>query len=316
MTAPPPYRRYVAIGDSMTEGLGDPDPAGGHRGWADRLAEALAGQEPSLAYANLAVRGRTAAQIRAEQLRPALELRPDLVTVMAGMNDLVRSGFDAASVIADIDEMFARLTESGARVATVTFPDLGKVSPLARRVLPRILDLNTRLRATAERHGVLVLDVFAHLVTTDPRLWADDRLHASPLGHARIASGMAHTLGLLVELLTVIGGTLREGERDLLALKAVGLSPRQITAITVTATGCTALAAIGVALALGIPLAHWLIDAQGRSSGIGAGIAHGPSPLALSAFGAASVLGALALAALPAARTSRHRLADTLSAVT
>lgn len=82
----------------------------------------------------------------------------------------------------------------------------------------------------------------------------------------------------LVELLTVIGGTLREGERDLLALKAVGLSPRQITAITVTATGCTALAAIGVALALGIPLAHWLIDAQGRSSGIGAGIAHGPSP--------------------------------------
>ncbi|MFM9696004.1 SGNH/GDSL hydrolase family protein [Streptomyces europaeiscabiei] len=196
MTAPHPYRRYVAIGDSMTEGLGDPDPAGGHRGWADRLAEVLAGQEPSLAYANLAVRGRTTAQIRAEQLGPALELQPDLVTVMAGMNDLVRSGFDAASVVADIEEMFARLTESGARVATVTFPDLGKVSPLARRVLPRILDLNTRLRATAERHGVLVLDVFAHPVTTDPRLWADDRLHASPLGHARIASGMADTLGL------------------------------------------------------------------------------------------------------------------------
>lgn len=57
----------------------------------------------------------------------------------------------------------------------------------------------------------------------------------------------------LVELLTVIGGTLREGERDLLALKAIGLSPRQITAITVTATGCTALAAIAVALALGLP---------------------------------------------------------------
>ncbi|KND42907.1 SGNH/GDSL hydrolase family protein [Streptomyces stelliscabiei] len=196
MTAPHPYLRYVAIGDSMTEGLGDPDPAGGHRGWADRLAEALAERRPGLSYANLAVRGRTAAQIRAEQLEPALELKPDLVTVMAGMNDLVRSGFDAASVVADIEEMFVRLTASGAQVATVNFPDLGKVSPLARRVLPRILDLNARLRATAERHGVLVLDVFAHPVTTDPRLWADDRLHASPLGHARIASGMAHTLGL------------------------------------------------------------------------------------------------------------------------
>lgn len=160
------------------------------------MAEVLAGHQPTLAYANLAVRGRTAARIRAEQLGPALELEPDLVTVMAGMNDLVRSGFDTASVIADIEEMFARLTASGAQVATVTFPDLGKVSPLARRVLPRILDLNSRLRATAERHGVVVLDVLAHPVTTDPRLCADDRLHASPLGHVRIASGMAHTLGL------------------------------------------------------------------------------------------------------------------------
>ncbi|MDW8804943.1 SGNH/GDSL hydrolase family protein [Streptomyces scabiei] len=196
MTAPHPYLRYVAIGDSMTEGLGDPGPAGGHRGWADRLAETLAERQPDLTYANLAVRGRTAGQVRAEQLGAALELKPDLVTVMAGMNDLVRSGFDAASVAADIEEMFARLRASGARVATVNFPDLGKVSPLARRVLPRVVDLNTRLRAAADRHGVLVLDVFARPVTTDPRLWAADRLHASPLGHARIASGMAHTLDL------------------------------------------------------------------------------------------------------------------------
>ncbi|MEU0344964.1 FtsX-like permease family protein [Streptomyces bobili] len=120
----------------------------------------------------------------------------------------------------------------------------------------------------------------------------------------------------LIELLTTIGGTVREGERDLLALKAIGLSPRQITAITVTATGCTALAAVVVGTALGTPLAHWLIDAQGRSSGIGAGIAHGPSPALLMLFGAAAVLGATALAAVPATRAARRRLADTLSSVT
>ncbi|OQD54592.1 peptide ABC transporter permease [Streptomyces phaeoluteigriseus] len=120
----------------------------------------------------------------------------------------------------------------------------------------------------------------------------------------------------LIELLTTIGGTVREGERDLLALKAIGLSPRQITAITVTATGCTALAAVLVGTALGTPLAHWLIDAQGRSSGIGAGIAHGPSPVLLLLFGAAAVLGATALAAVPATRAARRRLADTLSSVT
>ncbi|WP_146064672.1 FtsX-like permease family protein, partial [Streptomyces sp. SM1] len=119
----------------------------------------------------------------------------------------------------------------------------------------------------------------------------------------------------LIELLTAIGGTVREGERDLLALKAIGLSPRQITAVTVTATAGTALGAVLLAMAVGLPLAHWLIDAQGRSSGIGAGIAQGPSPVLLLLLGTAAVLGAAALAALPAARAARHRLADTLSAV-
>ncbi|MFH9007150.1 FtsX-like permease family protein [Streptomyces afghaniensis] len=132
-----------------------------------------------------------------------------------------------------------------------------------------------------------------------------------------VVAGLIAVLALigLIELLTAIGGTVREGERDLLALKALGLSPRQITAITVTATGCTALAAVLAATALGLPLAHWLIDAQGRSSGIGAGIAQGPSAPLMLLLGAAAVLCAAALAAVPAARAARRRLADTLSAV-
>ncbi|MYS88277.1 MULTISPECIES: ABC transporter permease [Streptomyces] len=132
-----------------------------------------------------------------------------------------------------------------------------------------------------------------------------------------VVAGLIAVLALigLIELLTAIGGTVREGERDLLALKAIGLSPRQITAITVTATGCTALAAVLAATALGLPLAHWLIDAQGRSSGIGAGIAQGPSAPLMLLLGAAAVLCAAALAAVPAARAARRRLADTLSAV-
>ncbi|MEV8598091.1 FtsX-like permease family protein [Streptomyces sp. NPDC052012] len=166
----------------------------------------------------------------------------------------------------------------------------------------------------------------------DPQAVAD-RLTAAGRGHLDVhtvtnpADGLsplrAVVLGLiavlaligLIELLTAIGGTVREGERDLLALKAIGLSPRQITAVTVTATACTALAAVLAAMALGLPLAHWLIDAQGRSSGIGAGIAQGPPAVLLLLLAVAAVLGAAALAALPAARAARRRLADTLSAV-
>jgi lysophospholipase L1-like esterase len=196
MTEPVGYARYVALGDSQTEGLGDGDELRGYRGWADRLAEELAAASPGLCYANLAVRGLLAAQVRDLQLGPALELQPDLATVMAGMNDLIRPGFSAAEVTGCLEDMFAALTAAGARVVTITFPDLSKITPLARPLLPRVLDLNAGIRDAAARHGVIVIDTFPHAVTTDSRIWSADRLHLSPLGHARVAGAMANALDL------------------------------------------------------------------------------------------------------------------------
>ncbi|WP_326647998.1 MULTISPECIES: SGNH/GDSL hydrolase family protein [unclassified Streptomyces] len=190
------YLRYVALGDSQTEGLGDGDDTIGLRGWADRLAEHLAAADPRLQYANLAVRGRVAAQVRAEQLGPALDLRPDLVTVVAGVNDLLRPRFDAAEVAGHLEAMFAAFTAAGAHVVTLTFPDVAKIAPLARPVRSRVFDLNDRIRAAAVRHGATVADTARHAVATDPRLWSADRLHAGPLGHERIAAAVAHAIEL------------------------------------------------------------------------------------------------------------------------
>ena len=93
------YLRYVALGDSQTEGVGDGDDIEGLRGWADRLAEHLAIDNPDLQYANLAVRGRRAGEVRSEQLGPALALRPDVATVVAGVNDLLRLRVEIATVV-------------------------------------------------------------------------------------------------------------------------------------------------------------------------------------------------------------------------
>ena len=98
------WRRYVALGDSFTEGLEDRYPDHAVRGWADRLAQALAdrcGQDVS--YANLAIRGRLLAAVLAEQLEPALALEPDLVSLIAGGNDLLRPGAAPDALAADID---------------------------------------------------------------------------------------------------------------------------------------------------------------------------------------------------------------------
>ena len=190
------YLRYVALGDSQTEGVGDGDDVTGLRGWADRLAERLAVVSPGLQYANLAVRGRLAARVHAEQLGPALALRPDLATVVAGVNDLLRPRFDADEVAGPLEAMFAALTAQGAHVVTVTFPDVARITPLARPIGSRVFSLNDRIRAAALRHGVVVAETAHHPVVTDPRLWSRDRLHASPLGPERIAAAIAHALEL------------------------------------------------------------------------------------------------------------------------
>ncbi|MBT2506116.1 SGNH/GDSL hydrolase family protein [Streptomyces sp. ISL-98] len=190
------FLRYVALGDSQTEGLGDGDDTTGLRGWADRLAEHLAAVEPRLQYANLAVRGRLAGQVHAEQLAPALALRPDLATVVAGVNDLMRPKFDAAEVVGHLEAMFAAISATGAHVATVTFPDIGKVVPLARPLRPRVYELNSRIRAAAARHGATVVETAQHAFATDPRIWSEDRLHLSSLGHERFAAAAAHAVQL------------------------------------------------------------------------------------------------------------------------
>ncbi|WP_280501903.1 SGNH/GDSL hydrolase family protein [Nocardia farcinica] len=190
------YARYVALGDSQTEGVGDGDDATGLRGWADRLAERLTAIDPDLRYANLAVRGKLAHQVHAEQLAPALALEPDLATVLVGVNDLLRPGFDADDVGAHLVGMFAALTAAGATVATLTLPDIARITPLARPVSARVTALNERIRRAAAQYGVVVAETADYAVVTDPRLWSPDRLHAGPIGHQRIADAVAHALRL------------------------------------------------------------------------------------------------------------------------
>ena len=190
------YLRYVALGDSQTEGMNDGDEIRGYRGWADRLAEQLAAAEPRVHYANLAVRGRLTEQVHAEQLPAALSLRPDLATVMAGVNDLLRPRFDAAEVAGHQASMFEALTAHGAHVVAFLLPDPSRLVPAARGIAKRAQNLNARVREAADHHGVTVVDLSAYPVCTDPRLWSPDRLHLNALGHTRLAGAVAYALQL------------------------------------------------------------------------------------------------------------------------
>ena len=192
----PRFSRYVALGDSTTEGLDDPYPDGSYRGWADRLAEILATENPDFGYANLAIRGRKVPQIRAEQLEPALALKPDLASVIGGLNDILRRNVDLDRVCGDLEVMVEALRGKGATVLLMTYPDPTAVIAVARsRVQSRVRAFNQRLRGIAATHGATVLDLdrddIAH-----PALWSVDRLHANGRGHERITIAAAAALGL------------------------------------------------------------------------------------------------------------------------
>jgi lysophospholipase L1-like esterase len=190
------FERYVALGDSSTEGLDDPDERGGYRGWSRRLAQRIAEAQGSLWYANFGVRGLTTRQILCRQLAPALELRPDLATVFSGTNEVIGRRFDVDAVSHDMEAMQRALIANGATVLTFTLPDLTPVMPLARVIAHRIRALNEALRAASAGTGAILLDFAAYPVASDPRVWSADRIHANAAGHLRIADALAHALEL------------------------------------------------------------------------------------------------------------------------
>ena len=195
-------RSFVALGDSFTEGLNDPYPANGaeerYRGWADRVAERLAGINPELSYANLAVRGKLLRQIVTGQVPRACELKPDLVTFCGGGNDVLRPSGDPDELARIFEVGVRRLRATGAQVLMFTGFDT-RLVPVLRRLRGRIATYNMNLRAIADRHDCLLVDQWSMEALQDWRAWGEDRLHLSSEGHRRMALRVCEVLGVPVD---------------------------------------------------------------------------------------------------------------------
>jgi lysophospholipase L1-like esterase len=190
------YRRYVAIGDSQTEGLWDGDDTVGLLGFADRLAVRVDSLYPGLQYANLAIRGKRINHVLTEQLPQALAMRPDLITVCAGMNDVIQPGRSFGPALADLEHVYAALAESGATVVTTTFPNVAQFLPLGLLVAGRLARINAAITAAAHRYGFALVDLYNAPSMRELDTWAVDRVHASTRGHILFADAAAEALKL------------------------------------------------------------------------------------------------------------------------
>lgn len=193
------FHRFVALGDSFTEGVGDPDETrpNGVRGWADRVAAQLPGDD--VEYANLAIRGRKLLQIVDDQVDAAIAMSPDLVTIYAGANDVLRPRIDVDRLVEVYDAAIGRLVGAGAHVVMFTAYDPGG-APVFGALRGRFAIYNELVREVADRHGATLVDFWRLRDYRDDRLWDGDRMHMSSAGHQRMAIAVLDALGLQHDL--------------------------------------------------------------------------------------------------------------------
>lgn len=197
---PPRVARLALLGDSTAVGLGDPLPDGRWRGVGPLVAEALGlSGEFAEGYRNCSFTGARVRCVRRRQLADALRFAPDVAVLVVGMNDTLRSDFDADALAEDLDAVVAALLGAGAAVVTVRFHDHSRVfrlpGPLARALRHRIAELNAAIDRVVARRGIGCLDLDRLDGTYTPEAWSVDRLHPSELGHRLLAKGLAELVG-------------------------------------------------------------------------------------------------------------------------
>ncbi|MFF1699882.1 SGNH/GDSL hydrolase family protein [Streptomyces sp. NPDC058257] len=182
---------FVAMGDSLTAGIGDPTEEG-WRGWAALLAAGLAAREGEARFHNLAVSGAQTGDVLNRQLPEALKLRPDLVSVIVGVNDTLRCTFDIQAVAARLDTAYGAATRQGAQLLTACLPDpgamLGLPGALARPLARRQRAVNAVVHALSERYDAVHLHLAEDEWVADRALWSADRLHPGERGHRLVAA--------------------------------------------------------------------------------------------------------------------------------
>lgn len=187
--------KFLALGDSFTEGVGDVSMVRPNRvrGWADRVAEVLC-TEGDWQYANLAIRGKKISQVINQQLDAGLAMTPDLVSIYAGGNDILRPSADLDALMRGYEGMVQRFAAAGSTVVLFTGFDTVD-SPLFNKTRPRTAIYNEKIREIADTHGAIVADYWRWREFSDLRYWAVDRLHMNEFGHTLMAHKFLELLG-------------------------------------------------------------------------------------------------------------------------
>ncbi|MBC7869824.1 MAG: SGNH/GDSL hydrolase family protein [Chitinophagaceae bacterium] len=189
------WQHFVALGDSLTEGVGDVVEGLESMSWADRVAQVL---QP-MHYTNLAKRGQTSDEVIATQLQTAFALQPDLVSVLMGGNDARKPDWKIEDFNTNLHVVLRALSYSGAQLITMTMVDISPLLP--EWYLPKFEVLGGRIRAINEsirrispQYGAICVDLETHPRVQQQATLSADYLHPNMLGYQRIAAEVVRQL--------------------------------------------------------------------------------------------------------------------------
>ncbi|EEK62046.1 Lipase/acylhydrolase with GDSL-like motif [Bacillus cereus 172560W] len=182
------WKRFVAIGDSFTEGIGDEVEGIALKSWVDHFVQLC---EKDIEYANFAKRGLVTEEIRLQQLEKALTFNPDLVSLIAGANDVLKGRWNHDVYKNDMEFMIDTLSKAGADIIIANLPNFTVRLPFAsekkQEIKEQLLEANEVIHSLSREYKLHHVDFWNHHLVNDNTLWSKDLIHPNSKGYVKVA---------------------------------------------------------------------------------------------------------------------------------
>ncbi|MGE7888484.1 SGNH/GDSL hydrolase family protein [Bacillus cereus] len=182
------WKRFVAIGDSFTEGIGDEVEGIALKSWVDHFVQLC---ENDIEYANFAKRGLVTKEIRSQQLEKALTFKPDLVSLIAGANDVLKGRWNHNVYKNDMEFMIDSLSKAGSDIIIANLPDFTVRLPFAAEkkqvIKEQLLEANDVILSLSREYKLHHVDFWNHQLVNDNTLWSTDLIHPNSKGYVKVA---------------------------------------------------------------------------------------------------------------------------------
>ncbi|PEX38459.1 lipase [Bacillus cereus] len=189
------WKRFIAIGDSFTEGIGDEVEGIALKSWVDHFVQLYVND---IEYVNFAKRGLVTKEIRSQQLEKALAFKPDLVSLIAGANDVLKGRWNLQTYKNDMEFMIDKLSKTGADIMIANLPDFTVRLPFASEkkqvIKEQLLEANDVIRSLSKEYKLHHVDFWSHQLVNDNTLWSTDLIHPNSKGYVKVAELIFNSL--------------------------------------------------------------------------------------------------------------------------